>query len=82
MSALYRESLRQPEKLEKKREQEQLKEETEEAIEDIVTSLLYMNTPIYHVKQIKNGVMMATDLEVNEATVRRVMRKDLGMGYR
>jgi len=40
VSALYRESLRQPDKLKKKREQEQHKEETEEAIEDVVASLL------------------------------------------
>jgi len=53
-----------------------------EAIQDVVTTILGSNTPIYKAQQIKKAVLETTNLEVENYFVRQVMRKELGMGYR
>ena len=79
---LVRESARQPEKMRKRVENEKILEDKKDAIEDVVTSLVSFNTPIFRAGQIKDAVKEVAALEVDDLLVRRVMRKDLKMGYR
>ena len=79
---LVRESRRQPEKMEKRCQDEKLHEEKRTAIRDVAKSLISLNMPIYRAGQIKEAVKELTELEVDDLLVRRVMRKELKMGYR
>lgn len=48
----------------------------------MVATLVSFNTPIFRAGQIKDAVKEVAALEVDDLLVRRVMRKDLKMGYR
>ena len=52
VSSLYRESLRNPEKLKRQKEQEELDNQKKLAIEDAVNKLLDSNKPIVRAQQV------------------------------
>ena len=53
VSCLVLEAERKPEKLSKKRDLERKAEEKRRAVEDVVSSMLIANTPIYSAQQVK-----------------------------
>ena len=82
VSRLYQESLKGSKKIEDQIEREELDNRKRLAVEDAVTSFLFINKPIVRAQQIKQSVLSTTGLEVEERLVREIMRKDLHMGYR
>ena len=48
----------------RKRDLERKTEEKRRAVEDVVSSLLIANTPVYSAHQVKKGVLEAADLDL------------------
>ena len=81
-SALAKEAVRKPQKLVQTRQRLKLQEQKQDCIEEQVTRILSTNRPIERIKQIQVAVEASSGLKVEPAMVSKVMRKDLGMGYR
>ena len=82
VGAIVHEVEKQPEKLQAKRQKIEQKELKCSAIEDAATMMLGKNKPIVSSGQIQKIVKDQEGLEVDRKLVCRVMRKDMGLGYR
>ena len=71
-----------PEMIQQLRDQVELTQQKREAVEQSVVKMLVHDRPIVRAQQISAEVRVESGLEVAPRAVRRIMRKELHMGYR
>jgi len=82
VSQLVNEARKQPEKLRDKKAKEKKRLEALQATESVASGMLASGKSIMSSQQVQHEVKSQHQIELSKAVVRRILRKELGLGYR
>ena len=82
VSKLFVEARKQPEKLREKKAAEKRRLQALQATESVASGMLASGKSIRSSQQVQREVKSQHQIELSKVDVRRILRKELGLGYR